>query len=194
AATARALERGVKRLDELEGNEAIFGAPARESAERAQALSDLADARQMLTDYLGSHNYLEVTGMRAGKDIDDALDTYVDRHGQVISPSKGMPEAKEAKKAFAQLQSLRKGPLREVAALNQADAISALDADDGRPRAPSGTEALVDIAEDAAKVGAAPQDEASDVVKMAWQARKHANAAHDQRAKIAGALARDDAS
>lgn len=194
AATARALERGVKRLDELEGNEAIFGAPARESAERAQALSDLADARQMLTDYLGSHNYLEVTGMRAGKDIDDALDTYVDRLGQVISLSKGMPEAKEAKKAFAQLQSLREGPLREVAALNQADAISALDVDDVRPRSPSGTEAIVDIAENAAKVGAAPQYQAWKVAKMAWKARKLATAAPEQRAKIAGDLALDAAS
>lgn len=191
AATARALERGVKRLDELESNTSLFGAPAQESGQRAQALSDLAEARQALQERLSAGNYLEVTGMRAGKPIDEALDTYAERLSNVVALTKGMPEAKEAKKALAEFQSLRQGALRDVAALNQADAISSLDIDQVRPRGPSGTSAVLDIAEQAAKFAAAPQYQAWKVAKLAWKARKLLGAAPEQRAKIAGQLALD---
>lgn len=189
-ATAKALQKGVARLEKLETNDRLFGAPGAASAERVQALQDLGEARAALEQALGSGNYLETVGMRGADPVEQALDTYMGRLGTFIRSS-DMPEKKTALEAIRRMEKLRGGTLREIAGLNQIDAMSAVDPGDLRPQPPSAGTMLFDAAEQAVKYGAAPVYQPYKIAKMAWKARKLMNADPGARAKLAKDLALD---
>jgi hypothetical protein len=189
-ATAKALQKGVARLEKLEGNARLFGAPGAASAERVQAIQDLGEARVALEQALGAGNYLETVGMRSADPVEQALDTYMARLRTVVAD---MPEKKNALEAIRRMEKLRGGTLRQVAGLNQIDAMSAVDPGDLRPQPPSTGTMLFDAAEQALKFGAAPVYQPYKVAKMAWKARKLMNASPEKRAKLAADLAFDAA-
>lgn len=107
---------------DLEESNKLFGAPANDVAAINRALGDAGQARSQLADALRETDYLHTAGTAAGKTVDDALDNYAEKLRAVLKGNDST-DAKQGLEALQKIEALRSGPLRDVAAGNQIDAL-----------------------------------------------------------------------
>lgn len=178
---ARILSKYADEARSLEQNADLFGAPANDAAQQGARLRSLGEAREALRQSLDGESYLNLVGTKSGQQVDQNLDTYMDRLTDVLNETDA-PAAKEGLAAIGRLRSLREGDLQTVAGGNQADALRQF-----QPKPRGGGQSIAgDIAGELAETAVESVIPGAGLVRKAWKYRNHI-------ARLAG-FARGDAS
>lgn len=179
---AKALQETQGHLRDYASNGELFGKEAAsKAATRAELEENLSTSRARLGDLMSKHDYSQVVGTRAGRDIEQAASAYADSIKALDPGSAGAVEAAAGK--FSAHPAVASG--------NQVDALLSAPKSvlKGSRTAEAAPDVFKDIAGEVAETAVEAIVPGAGLLRKAWKYRGHIfNLAGDARGKAASAV------